>query len=315
MRRLLLTCFTLCLAMPAAAQDAVARADALLRSGRMSAAESLYYAAVRVSPRDPAARLALGRYLAARGALKVGAVLMEEARFFGGDAKLVAEQLAPVYRRLGAYDSLVTLPASPLSAAEQARAQWLRSNPIVVSGPETATLVYRGSEQGTLGRITLVIGGDSVEASIDPRAEGLTLDTAWARRRAVRTFGNEGERDARNLTGVASGVGYGALSMRNVPVRFAPQRGAWGAVIGIDLLGTLAPTFDPRASTLTLRRSGKVEESLQGIRAPTLLMTDGLWMVRGRSMVSLGSSDAQRVLRNSRWTYNARRGEIIVAAR
>ena len=315
MRRFLLTCLTLCLALPAAAQDPIARADALLRAGRMSAAESLYYAAVRVSPRDPAARLALGKYLAARGALKVGAVLMEEARFFGGDAKVVAEQLAPVYRRLGAYDSLVTLPGSPLSAAEQMRAQWLRSNPIVVSGPETATLGYRSAEAGMLGRITLVIGSDSVEASIDPSAAGLTLDTAWARRRGIRSFGDEGEKEARRLAGVAATVGYGALSMRNVPVRFAAQRGAWGAVIGIDLLGTLAPTFDPRASTITLRRSGKVEESIQGIRAPTLLRSDGLWMVRGRSMISLGSGDAQRVLRNSRWTFNARRGEIIVAAR
>ena len=63
----------------------VARADTLLIAGRIFAAESLYYVAVRRGPRDPAARLALGRYLAQRGALKVGAVLMEEARYFGGD--------------------------------------------------------------------------------------------------------------------------------------------------------------------------------------------------------------------------------------
>ena len=63
----------------------VARADTLLIAGRIFAAESLYYIAVRRAPRDPVARLALGRYLAQRGALKVGAVLMEEARYFGGD--------------------------------------------------------------------------------------------------------------------------------------------------------------------------------------------------------------------------------------
>ncbi|MGH7720189.1 MAG: tetratricopeptide repeat protein [Gemmatimonadaceae bacterium] len=299
-------------AAPLAAQDRVARADALLRAGRLSAAESEYYAAVRLAPRDPSARLALGKYLAARGALKVGAVLMEEARFFGGDPKTVAEHLAPVYGRLGAYDSLLTLPSSPLSATERARARWLRDNPTVVAGPETATLRYRPSEAGTLGRVTLTIGGDSVEATIDPRAEGLTLDTAWARRRSITSFAAEGERNTRRRIGVAT-VDFGALTVRNAPVRFAPQRGARRAVVGIDVLGALAPTFDPRAGALTLRRSGKVEESLQGVRAATLLLPDGLWMVRGRSIVALGSPDSHLVLRDSRWTYNARRGEIIVA--
>ena len=73
-------------ALPARAQRYVTRADSLLRQGRVFAAEELYYTAVRKAPRDPVARLALGRYLAARGALRPGAVLMEEARFFGGDA-------------------------------------------------------------------------------------------------------------------------------------------------------------------------------------------------------------------------------------
>ena len=78
----------------------VARADTLLIAGRVFAAESLYYIAVRRGPRDPVARLALGRYLAQRGALKVGAVLMEEARFFGGDPTRVAVELA---HRCGAH--------------------------------------------------------------------------------------------------------------------------------------------------------------------------------------------------------------------
>src|ERR687893_510978 len=73
------------------------------------------------------ARLALGRYLAARGALKVGAVLMEEARFFGGDAAAVAVSLAPIYARLGDFRALTSLPASPLGRAERARAEWLRA--------------------------------------------------------------------------------------------------------------------------------------------------------------------------------------------
>ena len=96
---------------PAQAQRYVARADSLLRRGRVFAAETLYYYAVRQTPRDPGARLALGRYLAARGALRIGAVLMEEARFFGGDPKTVGTYLAPVDARLGDYKALSTLPA------------------------------------------------------------------------------------------------------------------------------------------------------------------------------------------------------------
>src|SRR5689334_21837989 len=84
----------------------VARGDSLFRRGRVFAAESAYYDAAKQAPRDPAARLALGRYLAARGALRIGAVLMEEARFFAGDPKTVGAELAPVYARLGDYRSL-----------------------------------------------------------------------------------------------------------------------------------------------------------------------------------------------------------------
>ena len=101
-------------ATPAQAQWGVWGADSLLAAGRVSAAESLYYAASSASPRDPAARAALGRYLAARGALRIGAVLLEEARVFGGDTASLARALVPVYGALGDYRALAALPLSPL---------------------------------------------------------------------------------------------------------------------------------------------------------------------------------------------------------
>src|SRR5205085_1403764 len=100
-------------------------ADSLLAMGRVASAESLYYAASSASPRDPAARAALGRYLAARGALRIGAVLLEEARVFGGDTASLARALVPVYGALGDYRALAALPLSPLSRPERARAEWL----------------------------------------------------------------------------------------------------------------------------------------------------------------------------------------------
>src|SRR5690242_539028 len=79
----------------------IVQADSLFASARVSAAESLYYAASSARPRDAVARAALGRYLASRGALRIGAVLLEEARQFGGDTASIARSLAPIYASLG----------------------------------------------------------------------------------------------------------------------------------------------------------------------------------------------------------------------
>src|SRR2546423_3897886 len=104
-----------CIARPAIAQWGVWSADSLLAAGRLAQAESAYYAAVRAQPQDPRARGALGRFLAARGATRVGAVLLEEARFFGGDSALLAKALVPLYMRLGDFLALDTLQPNVLS--------------------------------------------------------------------------------------------------------------------------------------------------------------------------------------------------------
>jgi len=58
-------------------------ADALIDAGRWREAEETLYAESRRRPRDPVARARLGRYLAMKGALKPGLVLIEEAAEFG----------------------------------------------------------------------------------------------------------------------------------------------------------------------------------------------------------------------------------------
>jgi Flp pilus assembly protein TadD len=112
-------------------------ADSLLDRGRLDRAESLYYAAVRVRPRDPAARWALGRFLAERGAQRVAVTLFEESLQFGGDAKLVSADLAPLYLALGDFHSLAKLPASPLSGGEKSRAAWLETHPTRLIAPDS----------------------------------------------------------------------------------------------------------------------------------------------------------------------------------
>jgi hypothetical protein len=271
---------------PAAAQDVLTRANSLLAAGRVFSAETLYYAAVRRTPRDPEARLALGRYLASRGALKVGAVLMEEARFFGGDAKLVAESLVPVYERLGEYGALASLPGSPLAYPQRSRAEWLREHPQTMGGPDSTSVQLVPSDSRTFGRLRLVIGTDTVVAVLDPRASGLTLDTAWAQ--------------------------IGELAINNLAVSFAPLRGTGSALLGFDLLARLAPTIDPQTGVMMVRREGRVARNLEGTRLPTLVQSGGLWLLRGDRLVALNSADGWNLLQGKRWTIDARRGAIVV---
>ncbi|HWJ22854.1 MAG TPA: hypothetical protein VNS52_10930 [Gemmatimonadaceae bacterium] len=304
--------------------DDVARGDSLLRRGRIFAAESAYYDAARHAPRDPSARLALGRYLAARGALRIGAVLMEEARFFGGDTKAIGTELAPVYARLGDYRSLAALPGTPLTATERARAEWLRDHAPEARGSDSATVAYApdAGGAGALGRVTLGLGGEAVEATIDPSVRGLVLDTAWTHRPDdAKTFGTRQAGGAPATIGAALAVKLGEITLTNVPARFAPQGGRASARIGLDVLAALAPTFDERARRITLRRAGRVAPALPGEHLPTLTFASGVWLGSSASAapaassptsVSLASTRARSQLRDTRWTMDTRRGEIVL---
>jgi hypothetical protein len=73
----------------------VTRADVLLQAGRWAEAEEAFYAQSRVKPREPLARAALGRYLAMKGAVIPGTILIQEAQKFGLDAGTARALLAP----------------------------------------------------------------------------------------------------------------------------------------------------------------------------------------------------------------------------
>ena len=292
-------------------QRIVARADTLLIAGRIFAAESLYYIAVRRGPRDPVARLALGRYLAQRGALKVGAVLMEEARYFGGDPVRIAVELAPVYERLGEYNHLAALPASAVSYGERMRAEFLRDNRPGIAGPDSASIDYVVNDSQLLGRVMLMIGTDTVMATIDARTEGLVLDTAWARRKELRRFGARTVAP-RDVDAVTPAVALGPFTFTNVPTHFAVLHGAAKATIGLDLIGQLAPSFDPRRGKVELRAGGRLPSSFPGLRIATLTNDRGVYVVKGETIFPLGHPDVQRYFRNSRWTLNPKRGEVVV---
>ena len=294
------------------AQRYVTIADSLLRRGRVFAAETLYYYAARKTPRDPGARLALGRYLAARGALKIGATLMEEALYFGADKKSVATYLAPVYEKLGNYKALSTLPSSPLPYAQRARAEWLAENAPVVDGPDSAAVPLGVADSATLGEIALVIDGDTLRATLDTRVQGIVLDTSWLHRKAIKRFASTYDNDWRNIAGVALAAHVGPFTLTNSPVTFAasglPQR----AKIGLDLLASMAATLDQRSATMTLRRDGRISDDATGERIPTLAYPGGLWLIRRDGVWPLTGTMARGIIGARRWTLNARRGEILV---
>jgi hypothetical protein len=311
---LLVVAFAAALAVPqvAHAQRYITLADSLLRRGRVFAAETLYYYATRKTPRDPGARLALGRYLAARGALKIGATLMEEALYFGGDKKTVATYLAPVYEKLGNYKALSTLPSSPLPYAQRSRAEWLAENAPVIDGPDSATVPLGPADSTSLGEVTLVIDSDTLRAALDTRVQGIVLDTSWLHRKAVKRFASTYDNDWRNIAGVALTMHVGPFTLTNTPATFAASGVHDRARVGLDLLANMAATLDQRSATITLRREGRISDDAAGERIPTLAYPGGLWLIRRDGVWPLTGSVARGIIGTRRWTVNARRGEIVL---
>ena len=303
-------------ATSAAAQNYIGRADALLRQGQIFEAEALYYYAARAEPRNATPRVALGRYLAMRGALRVGAVLLEEARFFGGDRRAIAEQLAPVYARLGDYRALSALPNSPLAYAERARAEWLTENPPETTGPDSVTLPLIQGASAPLGQIRITIGSDTLTATIDVGVTGLVLDSSWAGHRAVRVFRSNSDAGVREHAGVVLKLALGGLVRSGVPARFEAMATPRSARIGVDVLEDYAPTWirgTAGGGTIVLRKAGKAPKpSATAERIPILIRSNDLMLVRpGGAMSSLAAQASQGSL-NGRWTLDIRHGEVVI---
>jgi hypothetical protein len=307
----------------AAAQDGRAlaerdRAGALLERGRLVAAESIYFAATRDRPRDPWARLNLGRHLLARGAGKIAAALLEEARMFGGDPRLVAPDLVLAYERSNSWRSIAAIPNSPLTVAEQRRAEWLMSHAPASSGADSVTVPMQPGDDSEVGRVLIAIDGDPIVATIDPAVRGIVLDTGWARRSGVRVFATSatGRGGAASASGVAvaTTIGFGALMLTNVPVRIAAQRSLRAVRIGLDVLGDRAATFDPTGASITLRRQPVDARVIPGARVPTLFTDDGLCVVLD-GLLPLSDLRTRAMFDGRKWTVLGVKGEIAVAPR
>lgn len=278
----------------------------MLEAGRLRAAEDIYYAAARQRSRDPAVRRALGRYLAARGALRVGAVLLEEARFFGADKQVIAVDLAPLYAALGDYRALAALPGAPLTTAERRRAEYLATNAPATAVSDSAVVAWTPRGVTGLGEIPIVIERDTLLATIDPGTTGLVLDTAWARRRASRLFGSAV--DPRRGNGVVSELSIGSASLRRVPVRYTSMP-TGRARIGMDVLAPLTPTLDESRRQLVLR-APRARVKTAGTRLLTFTTRASMLVASPDTAVAVDSPLARSWLSGRRWTWIARAGEI-----
>ena len=303
------------IASDAGAQNYIGRADALLRQGQIKEAEALYYYAARSEPRNPVPRMALGRYLAARGALRVGAVLLEEARFFGGERRAIAEQLAPVYARLGDYRALSALPNTPLAYPERARAEWLSENPPETTGPDSATLPLSIGPTAPLGQLRIIVGGDTLMATVDVGITGIVLDTSLATHRGIRVFRSNTDAGVRDYAAVVSSLQLGPMGRTGVPARFQAMATPRSARIGVDVLEDFAPTWIQNAGgggSIVLRKAGKAPTpSPTAERIPILIRANDVTLVRpGGIMTSLAQA-SQGVL-TGRWTLDVRHGEVVI---
>jgi hypothetical protein len=283
-----------------------------LASGDLDAAERSLFDAARRAPRDPAARIALGDWLASRGQLRAGAVLLEEARLFGGDAAPIAARLVHLYAWLGDWSSLAALPASPLSAPVKARAQTLADRGPEILGADTTVVPFAPLEIGALGRMPLRIGSDTLWAELDPQEEGLVLPGMARGAGLVEIFGT----DRTGPVGIVRECALGEITLRNVPVRIDASLGVGRARLGFDVFARLAPTVDARGGVVTLRRSGRVAERDGDDAVPLLLGFPGVRLAvrSGVPLAMIAAPAGRAALRGRAWTLDIRHGVIWLGA-
>ncbi|MFI5232709.1 MAG: tetratricopeptide repeat protein [Gemmatimonadales bacterium] len=280
-----------------------AESDVAISEGRLADAESMLFSASSAAPHDPAARGALGIFLASRGRLKVGAVLLEEARQFGGDAAAVDARLARIYGWLGDWAGVAALKHYATGPAHE-RALWLMTHPTAHSGPDTVAVALEPNEIAGLGRVVLTIGTASITADIDPTVDGLVLPSDPDVTAESKQFGMH---DSASVA-VVYAVGIDALRLVNVPARLSPTA---RPTIGLDVLAAFMPTFDAAQHLLTLRQQPVPQE---GQLLPFVLGFPGVSLVAraGQPLVRMESAAGRAALRGSRWSFDLQRGAIVM---
>lgn len=298
------------------AQAAPHQADSLIRRGMLERTESVYYAEARRRPRDPSARANLGRYLMARGAVKIGVTLLEEALQFGGDPQALSRDLMVGYWYLNDLQGISRLPVGAVTAGEKQRNAWLAAHPTMrVAADSILSIAFaKSADEGALGVTPVRLGGAIVRATIVPRVWcGVRLsDTSRAVAR-LRAFGERGPGYTR--VAVADSVGFGRMTVRNMPVEIGQLGKGVEAEICIGALMPFAPTFDSRAGLITLRMSGSLPRPPATSTVLPFYAGDArLSIVKAGGLADLLAPELRRIIMDGRWTLDTRRGQVVVEA-
>lgn len=278
----------------------VVLADSAFAAGNFRLADSLYYSGARFYPRDPIVREALGRFLAAQGRAKPAAVLLEEARLFGGDPAAIARQLVPLYEHLGEWRALLTLPSSPLSSAERRRAAWLSEHPFRATADNGAASIIGAPKGDTIARVAVRIGGRAAVASVVGTDVGFIAGSRIAGSAPRRFEGDSALVTFDSLT-------VGQVKFVNVPARIG---GAASTIaIGVASLGRLIVIVDYARNRIAMTRT-----DVGAVESRYVLVRDGGYLRvldRGR-WVSLGDFAATIARASKTMVIDVARGELRV---
>ncbi len=277
-------------------------ADLAIAAGRLDQAEEALFSASSRATHEPSARGVLGSFMASRGRFKIGTVLLEEARQFGGDPTVIDARLARIFVWSGDWAAIAALKHAA-SGAEHDRAKWLAAHPPAHAGPDSVIVPLEPNDAAGMGRITLAIAGTMIQADIDPNVQGLVLPSTPAVSSEAQQFGMA---DTMSVAVIRS-VGIGALRLSNVPARLSPVA---RAAIGFDVLSTFIPTFDAASHLLTLREHGSAPK---GASLPILLSFPGVRFVPRAEQppITLESAAGRAALRGARWTFDVKHGAIV----
>jgi hypothetical protein len=95
-------------------------------------------------------------------------------------------------------------------------------------------------------------------------------------------------------------------------VTIARLDGAQSAMIGLDMLGRFAATFDPKGNRVVLHAGGVAPSTGAANHFLTLSAGSDLRVMQGGGWISVTRPQIARFLREHRWTFDGRRGELIV---
>ncbi len=278
-------------------------AERAIAVGRLDVAEALLYDAVARAPRQPAARGALGAFLASRGKFLPGATLLDEALYFGADSATVEARLLEIYRWTGEYGRLAALQHAPLSA--ERRECYARTGTTQAGGAAQATVPLRPNDELGIGRITITIAGVTLDADVQPTMSGIELPSSVEVRSAIEPTGVRGD----TTFGVARTLRIGDVTLGPVPVALVPHPRV--ARLGLDVLSLLTPTFDTRNGTFTVRAQ---PYKPAGELLPLMLTFPGVSFVAGDATapVALHEPAGRAALRGTRWTLDVTGGAIVI---